>query len=79
MTAKRKKSISFEEGLSELEALVETLECGDLNLEESLASFSRGVELTRNCQQALKEAEQKVQILSDKRTDAEPEPFNSGH
>ncbi|MES9883322.1 MAG: exodeoxyribonuclease VII small subunit, partial [Sedimenticola sp.] len=74
MTAKRKKSISFEEGLSELEALVETLECGDLNLEESLASFSRGVELTRNCQQALKEAEQKVQILSDKRTDAEPEP-----
>lgn len=79
MTAKRKKSLSFEEGLSELEALVETLECGDLNLEESLASFSRGVELTRNCQQALKEAEQKVQILSDKRTDAEPEPFNSGH
>ncbi|MEJ1297790.1 MAG: exodeoxyribonuclease VII small subunit [Candidatus Sedimenticola sp. (ex Thyasira tokunagai)] len=79
MTAKRKKSLSFEEGLSELEALVETLERGDLNLEESLASFSRGVELTRNCQQALKEAEQKVQILSDKRIDAEPEAFNSDH
>ncbi len=79
MTAKRKKSLSFEEGLSELEALVETLERGDLNLEESLASFGRGVELTRNCQQALKEAEQKVQILSDKRIDAEPEAFNSDH
>ena len=54
----------------------ETLEQGDLSLEESLKSFERGVALTRTCQMALKEAEQKVQILSDQRIDAEPEPFD---
>ncbi len=79
MTTKRKKKSSFEDELSELEALVETLERGDLTLEASLESFSRGVELTRSCQQALKEAEQKVQILTEKRMDAELEPFDSEH
>ncbi|WP_428605784.1 exodeoxyribonuclease VII small subunit [Sedimenticola sp.] len=67
---------SFEQALSELESLVETLEQGDLSLEESLKSFERGVALTRTCQQALKEAEQKIQILTDQRLDAEPEPFD---
>ncbi|WP_275097240.1 exodeoxyribonuclease VII small subunit [Sedimenticola hydrogenitrophicus] len=66
---------SFEQALSELESLVETLEQGDLSLEESLKSFERGVALTRTCQQALKEAEQKIQILTDQRIDAEPEAF----
>jgi len=68
----------FEEALSELESLVETLEQGELSLEDSLKTFERGVELTRNCQQALKEAEQKIQILSDKRPEAELEPFDHG-
>lgn len=67
---------SFEQALSELESLVETLEQGDLSLEESLKSFERGVVLTRTCQQALKEAEQKIQILTDQRIDAEPESFD---
>ncbi len=74
----RKKSPpSFEELLSELEALVETMEKGELSLEDSLKSFERGVELTRSCQQVLKEAEQKVQILVGKNEDAEPEDFRS--
>jgi exodeoxyribonuclease VII small subunit len=46
-----------------LEELVERLERGDLSLEESLAAFERGVMLTRACQSALKDAEQKVEIL----------------
>lgn len=72
----RKKSPpSFEDLLSELETLVETMEKGELSLEESLKSFERGIELTRNCQQVLKDAEQKVQILAGKDKDAEPEPF----
>ena len=74
----RKKSPpSFEELLSELEALVETMEKGELSLEDSLKSFERGVELTRSCQQVLKDAEQKVQILVGKDADAEPEDFRS--
>jgi len=52
--------------MRELEELVERLEQGDLSLEESLAAFERGVTLTRTCQSALKEAEQKVEILLKK-------------
>ena len=49
--------------MRDLEDLVGRLEQGDLPLEESLAAFERGVMLTRTCQTALKEAEQKVEIL----------------
>jgi exodeoxyribonuclease VII small subunit len=65
----------FEEALAELEALVDTLEKGELSLEESLAAFERGIGLTRTCQQALDAAEQKVRILTAKSADAQPEPF----
>ena len=60
---KKDNTINFEKSLQELEALVEKMEGGDLSLEESLKCFERGVTLTRNCQKALAEAEQKVQIL----------------
>jgi exodeoxyribonuclease VII small subunit len=65
-TPKEAPKLDFETAMSELEALVERLEQGDLPLEESLAAFERGVTLTRNCQTALKEAEQKVEILLKK-------------
>ena len=54
---------SFEEALEELESIVAKMEQGDMSLEASLEAFERGVSLTRHCQQALKEAEQKVSIL----------------
>ncbi len=53
----------FEQALKELEAIVERMERGDATLEESLRQFERGIALTRACQQALKAAEQKVDIL----------------
>lgn len=58
--------LDFEAAMRDLEALVERLEHGDLPLEESLKAFERGVMLTRSCQTALKEAEQKVEILLKK-------------
>ena len=76
MTEKNIKSPSFEEALTELESLVETLEHGELSLEESLKTFERGVKLTRTCQDALKQAEQKIQILSGKDSDEALEPFD---
>ncbi len=79
MPAKKTKTSSFEDALNELEALVESMEQGELPLEESLKSFERGIVLTRTCQQALKAAEQKVEILSQNTLDAEPEPFDSEH
>ena len=63
---KKKIVPSFEDALAELEQLVNRLERGDISLEESLQAFERGVNLTRTCQNALQEAEQKVQILIDK-------------
>lgn len=74
----RKKSTqTFEDALTELESLVEAMEKGDLSLEESLASFEQGVLLTRQCQKALDDAEQKVRILMGESDDAEPESFES--
>ncbi len=66
----------LERSLEELEALVVRLESGDLTLEQALAEFERGVKLTRTCQAALKEAEQKVEILLKKTETAAPAPFS---
>lgn len=67
----------LEKSLEELESLLKELESGELTLEAALAHFERGVKLTRQCQKALQEAEQKVEILLKKSPEAEPEPFDS--
>ncbi len=74
---KKKSPIDFESALKELETLVEKMEHGDISLEDSLKYFERGVELTRTCQQALKDAEQKVQILAEKNGRTELQAFTS--
>ncbi len=61
--ARKKQKINFEASISELEELVEKMERGDFSLEESLAQFERGISLARACQQALREAELKVEQL----------------
>ena len=60
---KAKKALDFEQQLESLEALVGSLESGDLSLEDSLKSFETGIKVARECQQALKTAEQKVELL----------------
>lgn len=69
-----KKKVDFEKSLADLEALVNAMEKGNLSLEDSLKAFEEGVKLSRDCQFALKEAEQKVEILLGKHD--EPQPFN---
>jgi exodeoxyribonuclease VII small subunit len=69
------KKIDLEKSLADLEALVERLESGDLKLDQALVEFERGIKLTRECQTALSEAEQKVEILMKKTQDADPTPF----
>jgi exodeoxyribonuclease VII small subunit len=58
-------TVNFEAALEELEQLVERMETGELSLEESLKAFERGVALTRDCQKALKDAELRVQALTE--------------
>ena len=54
---------NLEKSLADLETLVEELEAGDLPLEDAMKKCEKGIKLTRNAQAALKEAEQKVEIL----------------
>lgn len=68
-------ALDFERSLAELEQIVDRLEHGELSLDESLKQFERGVQLTRACQTALKEAEQKVEILL--RKTGAPEAFDA--
>lgn len=67
--AKKSKQPDFEQSLETLEKIVEEMEKGDMSLEDSLKAFEDGVKLTSACQQSLKEAEQKVEILIKKTGD----------
>ena len=61
---KQQATPDFEAALAELEAIVARLEQGELPLEESLRQFESGVVLTRLCQKALSQAEQKIRVLA---------------
>jgi exodeoxyribonuclease VII small subunit len=63
VTRHKQATPDFEAALAELEAIVQRLERGELPLEESLRQFERGVALTRSCQKALRQAEQKIRVL----------------
>ncbi len=69
------KKINLEKALTELEEIVDELESGELPLEKAMKKFEEGVKLTRGCQSALKEAEQKVEILLQSAGDEELEDF----
>ncbi|OFI32491.1 exodeoxyribonuclease VII small subunit [Alteromonas lipolytica] len=66
---------SFEQTISELEAIVNEMEQGDLPLHEALQKFERGIELSRLSQKALVEAEQKVRILTEQNGDSQLQDF----
>lgn len=68
------KSVPFEKSIAELETIVNLLEKGDLALEESLKQFEKGILLARKCEEVLREAEQKVELLAATALPAEGEP-----
>ena len=74
--AKKKTAPDFEKSLQTLEQLVEQMESGELTLEKSLEAFEQGIRLTKECQQALREAEQKVQILMNQNGSEALQPFS---
>ena len=75
VSATPSKPVDFEKALAELEAVVDKLEHGELPLEEALRQFEQGIALARSCQESLKVAEQKVEVLLRKNEAAEPVPF----
>jgi exodeoxyribonuclease VII small subunit len=70
-----KTTFHFEQSLAELESLVERMESGEMTLEDSLKAFEQGIKYTRDCQNALAKAEQKVQLLVQKNGQMEAQPF----
>ncbi len=73
-----KKNYPFETSLEKLEKLVEQMEDGDLTLEDSLKTFEEGIRLTRECQQALAAAEQKVKLLIEENGQVTASDFEAG-
>ncbi len=65
MPKKTEKTPNFEQSLEKLNSLATELEQGNLSLEDALKQFELGIKLIRSCQETLKQAEQKVQILTD--------------
>ena len=75
--ATRKKAPNFEKSLAALESIVDEMEAGDLSLDDALKAFEKGVKLTRECQSALDQAEQRVAILMDTQNpDEAPVPYD---
>ncbi len=74
-SAKTPPAVDFEHSLDELEQLVAKMEGGELSLDESLASFERGIGLFRHCQQSLQQAELRVRLLLDPEAPESAEPF----
>lgn len=78
-TRKKADSLTFEQSMQELESLVSQMEQGDLPLEDALKNFERGIELARHSQQKLKDAEQKVQILTSQNGQQNLDVFEEGN
>ncbi|WP_459594470.1 exodeoxyribonuclease VII small subunit [Dickeya ananatis] len=72
---KTEQPVSFESSLAELEQIVSRLESGELPLEEALNAFEQGVQLARQGQVKLQQAEQRVQILLNDDPDTALTPF----
>ena len=60
------KKADFERSLARLEEIVKRLENANLSLDDAMKLFEEGVELTRDCQKQLEEAEGRVEILLKK-------------
>ena len=65
------KKIDFESSLKELESIVKKLEDENINLEDSVKSFEAGINLVKECQKQLEDAELKVKELLDDGTSQE--------
>ncbi|MEK6538329.1 MAG: exodeoxyribonuclease VII small subunit [Nitrospirota bacterium] len=71
------KEIKFEKVMERLEEIVQTLEKGDLPLEDSLKAFEEGIRLSSLCMAKLDEAEKRVEILVRDKDKVVLKPFST--
>jgi exodeoxyribonuclease VII small subunit len=67
--------MNFEENIEQLEKVVQELESGNLNLEDSIKKFEEGINLSKKCNEILEEAEKKITVLVKKDDKVEEEKF----
>ena len=77
MAAKSDQPLSFEDALSQLESIVETMESGDVPLAELLAKFEEGNKLLKVCESRLKDAEMKIELLKKQKDGVAFTPFSA--
>jgi len=63
-------NMKYEEAIQKLSEIVSTLEKGGIELDKTLALYEEGISLLRFCNQKLNEAEQKIQMVKDGKTNA---------
>ena len=70
---------NFEENMEKLEEIVNELEKGDLNLENSISKFEEGIQLSKKCNKILEDAEKKITILLEENGEIKEEEFTSNN
>ncbi len=75
----KKKTATISENLEKIEALVAQLEDDDVQLEEAFVAFEQGMKLTKEVQEALRQTEQKVQVLLEEDEDFELAEFDEDY
>ncbi len=75
--AEKPKTLDFEKQLKELESLVSSLESGELSLDQALQAYEKGIALTRECQAALEQAQQRIQVVSERHGEITSEPLDT--
>lgn len=69
------KEVNFEESMENLEKIVEELEKGDLNLDDSIKKFEEGMKISKQCNEYLENAEKKITVLINENGNIKEEEF----
>jgi exodeoxyribonuclease VII small subunit len=76
VTSQSNAPLTFEAGLEQLESIVKEMESGELPLERALELFEKGMKLSETCRKQLEEAETRVEILTRRAGEMQPQPFD---
>ena len=71
------KEDSFEDKMQELEKIVTELEKGELNLDESVKKFEKGMNISKQCSKMLEDTEKKITILLENNGEIKEEDFKT--
>ena len=65
--SEKKDNISFEEALKDLERIVDELNNGDMELENAITAYEKGIKLKNICEERLKNAQERIELIQNKK------------